>query len=34
MLPRRAGDLLLGALAAAQWLRGRKGIYTMDDVDL
>lgn len=24
----------LGALAAAQWLRGRKGIYTMDDVDL
>jgi len=24
----------LGALAAARWLRGRKGIYTMDDVDL
>lgn len=24
----------LGALAAAKWLRGRKGIYTMDDVDL
>ena len=24
----------LGALAAARWLNGRKGIYTMDDVDL
>jgi 4-hydroxy-tetrahydrodipicolinate reductase len=24
----------LGALAAARWLRGRKGIYTMDDVEL
>jgi len=24
----------LGAVRAAQWLRGRKGIYTMDDVDL
>jgi len=24
----------LGALAAARWLRGRKGIFTMDDVDL
>ena len=24
----------LGALAAARWLRGRKGVYTMDDVDL
>jgi len=24
----------LGALRAAQWLRGRKGIYTMDDVEL
>ena len=24
----------LGALAAARWLRGRKCIYTMDDVDL
>jgi 4-hydroxy-tetrahydrodipicolinate reductase len=24
----------LGALTAARWLRGRKGIYTMDDVDL
>jgi 4-hydroxy-tetrahydrodipicolinate reductase len=24
----------LGALAGARWLRGRKGIYTMDDVDL
>jgi 4-hydroxy-tetrahydrodipicolinate reductase len=24
----------LGALVAARWLRGRKGIYTMDDVDL
>jgi len=24
----------LGALAAARWLCGRKGIYTMDDVDL
>jgi 4-hydroxy-tetrahydrodipicolinate reductase len=24
----------LGAMAAARWLRGRKGIYTMDDVDL
>jgi 4-hydroxy-tetrahydrodipicolinate reductase len=24
----------LGALAAARWVRGRKGIYTMDDVDL
>jgi len=24
----------LGALAAARWLHGRKGIYTMDDVDL
>jgi 4-hydroxy-tetrahydrodipicolinate reductase len=24
----------LGALAAAHWLRGRKGVYTMDDVDL
>jgi len=23
----------LGALKAARWLRGRKGIYTMDDVD-
>jgi 4-hydroxy-tetrahydrodipicolinate reductase len=25
---------VLGALAAARWLHGRKGIYTMDDVDL
>jgi 4-hydroxy-tetrahydrodipicolinate reductase len=24
----------LGALAAARWLRGKKGIYTMDDVEL
>jgi 4-hydroxy-tetrahydrodipicolinate reductase len=24
----------LGALKAARWLRGRKGIYTMDDVEL
>ena len=24
----------LGALAAARWLRGRKGIFTMDDVEL
>jgi 4-hydroxy-tetrahydrodipicolinate reductase len=24
----------LGALAAARWLHGRKGIFTMDDVDL
>ncbi len=24
----------LGALTAARWLRGRKGIYTMDDVEL
>jgi 4-hydroxy-tetrahydrodipicolinate reductase len=24
----------LGALRAAQWLHGRKGIYTMDDVEL
>ena len=24
----------LGALIAARWLRGRKGIYTMDDVEL
>ncbi|MBI2149848.1 MAG: 4-hydroxy-tetrahydrodipicolinate reductase [Acidobacteria bacterium] len=24
----------LGALAAARWLRGRKGVYTMDDVEL
>jgi 4-hydroxy-tetrahydrodipicolinate reductase len=24
----------LGALKAAHWLRGRKGIYTMDDVEL
>jgi 4-hydroxy-tetrahydrodipicolinate reductase len=24
----------MGALAAARWLHGRKGIYTMDDVDL
>jgi 4-hydroxy-tetrahydrodipicolinate reductase len=24
----------LGALAAARWLRGRKGVFTMDDVDL
>ena len=24
----------LGALKAARWLRGRKGVYTMDDVDL
>jgi 4-hydroxy-tetrahydrodipicolinate reductase len=24
----------LGALAAARWLRGRKGIYTMDDIEL
>ena len=24
----------LGALVAARWLRGRKGIYTMDDVQL
>jgi 4-hydroxy-tetrahydrodipicolinate reductase len=24
----------LGALAAARWLRGRKGIFTMDDIDL
>ncbi len=24
----------LGALVAARWLRGRKGVYTMDDVDL
>jgi 4-hydroxy-tetrahydrodipicolinate reductase len=24
----------LGALAGARWLHGRKGIFTMDDVDL
>jgi 4-hydroxy-tetrahydrodipicolinate reductase len=24
----------LGALRAAQWLKGRKGVYTMDDVPL
>jgi 4-hydroxy-tetrahydrodipicolinate reductase len=24
----------LGALAGARWLRGRKGVFTMDDVDL
>ena len=24
----------IGALTAAQWLRGRKGVYTMDDVEL
>ncbi len=24
----------LGALAAARWVRGRKGVFTMDDVDL
>jgi 4-hydroxy-tetrahydrodipicolinate reductase len=24
----------LGALAGARWLHGRKGVYTMDDVDL
>jgi 4-hydroxy-tetrahydrodipicolinate reductase len=24
----------LGALAAARWLRGRQGVFTMDDVDL
>jgi len=24
----------LGALTAARWLRGRKGVFTMDDVDL
>ena len=24
----------IGAIAAARWLRGRKGVYTMDDVDL
>jgi 4-hydroxy-tetrahydrodipicolinate reductase len=24
----------LGALAAARWLRGKKGVYTMDDVEL
>jgi 4-hydroxy-tetrahydrodipicolinate reductase len=24
----------LGAVRAAQWLRGRKGVYTMDDVEL
>src|SRR5262249_39175380 len=24
----------LGALAAARWLHGRKGVYTMDDVEL
>jgi 4-hydroxy-tetrahydrodipicolinate reductase len=24
----------LGALRAARWLKGRKGVYTMDDVDL
>jgi len=24
----------LGVLAAARWLRGRKGVYTMDDVEL
>ena len=24
----------LGALAAARWIRGRKGVYTMDDVPL
>ena len=24
----------LGALTAARWLRGRKGVYTMDDVEL
>jgi 4-hydroxy-tetrahydrodipicolinate reductase len=24
----------LGALRAARWLHGRKGVYTMDDVDL
>jgi 4-hydroxy-tetrahydrodipicolinate reductase len=24
----------LGALAAARWLRGRKGVFTMDDVEL
>ena len=24
----------LGALTAARWLQGRKGVYTMDDVEL
>jgi 4-hydroxy-tetrahydrodipicolinate reductase len=24
----------LGAVRAAQWLKGRKGVYTMDDVEL
>jgi 4-hydroxy-tetrahydrodipicolinate reductase len=24
----------LGALAASRWLHGRKGVFTMDDVDL
>jgi hypothetical protein len=24
----------LGALTAARWLHGRKGVFTMDDVDL
>jgi 4-hydroxy-tetrahydrodipicolinate reductase len=24
----------LGALRAAHWLHGRKGVYTMDDVEL
>jgi 4-hydroxy-tetrahydrodipicolinate reductase len=30
----RRGFALGGALTAARWLRGRKGIYTMDDVEL
>jgi 4-hydroxy-tetrahydrodipicolinate reductase len=24
----------LGAVRAAQWLKGRKGVFTMDDVEL
>jgi 4-hydroxy-tetrahydrodipicolinate reductase len=24
----------LGALRAAHWIRGKKGVYTMDDVEL
>lgn len=28
------GGFALGALTAARWLHGRKGVYTMDDVEL
>ncbi len=31
---RDRGGFALGALAGARWVRGRRGVFTMDDVDL